>query len=359
MIPVAKPYIGEEEKQAVLDVMSSGMLASGPRTVEFEKAFASFVGARHCLAMNSGTAALHAAFVAAGIGPGDEVITPAFTFVATANTILFAGAKPVFVDIDPLTFSIDPTKVEAAITPRTKAILPVHLFGQAAEMDPLLRLAREHGLKVIEDACQAHGARYKGKMVGAIGDAGTFSFYPTKNMTVGEGGALTTNDQSLADMANSFRNHGREVNGALGTYNHVRLGHNLRSSDLNSAIGLQQLKRLPGFNEKRRTNAAYLTKHLRGVVETPVEAPGREHVYHQYTIRVPDRPAFLAGMKAAGVGTGVYYPTVLYEYEHLRPYASSCPEAERAAREVVSVPVHPFLSDKDLSTIVEAVKGSL
>ena len=359
MIPVAKPFIGEEEKRAVLEVLSSGMLASGPRTLEFERQFAALVGARHCLAMNSGTAALHAAFVAAGVGPGDEVILPAFTFVATANTVLFSGATPVFADIRPETYNLDPAAVEAALTPRTRAILPVHLFGQSAELDPMLRLARERSLKVIEDACQAHGATYKGRPVGSIGDAGTFSFYPTKNMTVGEGGALTTNDQEIANMANSFRNHGREVGGALGTYNHVRLGHNLRSSDINSAIGLEQLKRLPGFNAKRRENAAFLTKELRGVVDTPVVAAGCEHVYHQYTIRVPDRAKFLAKMKAAGVGTGVYYPTPLYEYEHLRRYAAKCPESERAAREVVSIPVHPFLSDKDLETIAEAVKASL
>lgn len=359
MIPIAKPYIGDEEKNAVMDVLSSGMLASGPRTLEFERAFAQACEARFCLAMNSGTAALHAALIAAGVGPGDEVVTTPFTFVATANTILFAGAKPVFVDIDPATFNIDPAKIEAALTPRTKAILPVHLFGQAADMDPILAIARRHSLRVIEDACQSHGARYKGKTVGAIGDAGTFSFYPTKNMTVGEGGALTTNDDALAALANSFRNHGREANAALGTYGHVRLGHNLRSSDINSAIGIEQLKRLPGFNAKRRANAAFLTKHLAGVVETPFEAPGHEHVYHQYTIRVPDRAGFLARMKEAGVGTGVYYPTVLYEYAHLRAFRSDCPEAERATREVVALPVHPFLTQQDLETIVAAVKASL
>lgn len=358
MIPISRPQIGAEEKAAVMAVMDSGIIASGPVTEAFEKEFAAFTGAKHAFAVCNGTAALHVAFLGVGLKPGDEVLTTPFTFVASLNSILFAGGVPKLVDVDPATFNLDPAKLAKAIGPRTKAILPVHLYGLSADMDPILEVARDHGLAVVEDAAQSHGATYHGRQVGTMGDAGCFSMYPTKNMAMNEGGMVTTNRDDVADLVKSIRNHGRGL-ATLGTYDHVRVGHNFRSNDIASAIGRVQLKRLPEFTRVRRANAKRLGEALAGHPDlvAPVVPPGREHVWHQYTVRSRSRDAFVAHMKAQGVGTGIYYPKVAYAYPHLAAYKAQAPVAERLVQEVASLPVHPGLGEADLATIGKALKA--
>jgi perosamine synthetase len=352
MIPIAKPLIGEEEKLAVLRVLDSGMLAQGQQVEAFEEAFAELCRVRHAIACSSGTTALHVALLAHGIGPGDEVITTPFSFIATANVILYVGATPVFVDIDPITFNISAQDIEAAITSRTKAILPVHLFGLAAEMDEILDVAGRHHLTVIEDACQAHGATYRGKVVGGFG-TGCFSFYPTKNITSAEGGMITTDDPDFADRCREVRQHGMRRR-----YYHETLGYNFRMTDVHAAIGLAQMGKLARFNQARRANARYLGEHVRGVV-VPTVPEGQDHVFHQYTVRVRDgrRDTVLDGLRERGVGCGVYYPVPIHKqrlYQDMG-YHLHLPEAERAANEVISLPVHPGLTPADLDTVVEAV----
>lgn len=353
MINIAKPMIGPEEKQAVLEVLDSGIIAQGPRVKAFEEAFAVMCGVKHAIATTSGTTALHTALLAHEIGPGDEVITTPFTFIASANSILYTGARPVFVDIDPLTFNIDPTKIEAAITPLTRAILPVHLFGLSCDMHPILEIAARHNLVVIEDACQSHGATYSGKVVGSFG-TGTFSLYPTKNMTSAEGGMITTNDDKLAESCRVIRQHGMRRR-----YYHDELGFNFRMTDIHAAIGLEQLKKLPRFNRVRQENASFLSNHLDGV-RTPFVPENCRHVFHQYTIRVDGdrRDALIDHLTARGVGTGVYYPVPVHKqtfYKQELRYNQSLPEAESAATEVLSLPIHPGVSQTDLGTIVSAV----
>ena len=353
MINIAKPQIGEEEKKAVLEVLDSGMIAQGPRVKAFEEAFAAMCGVKHAIATTSGTTALHVSLLANGIGEGDEVITSPFTFIASANAVLYTGARPVFIDIDRITYNIDPALIEAAITPRTKAILPVHLFGLSCDMDPIMKIAQKHNLAVIEDACQSHGATYKGKRVGSFG-TGTFSLYPTKNMTSAEGGMITTDDDTINEKCRVIRQHGMRRR-----YYHDELGFNFRMTDVHAAIGLEQLKKLEGRNEQRRANAEFLSEHLQGVM-VPYVPAGCAHVYHQYTVRVPDgkRDALRAYLQENGVGSEIYYPVPVHQqifYTEELGYKITLPEAEQAALEVLSLPVHPALSQADLETIVSTV----
>ncbi len=355
MIPISKPMIGEAEKQAVMEVLDSGMLAQGPRTARFEERFAQICGVKHAVATSSGTTALHIALLANGIGEGDEVITTPFTFIASANSILFTGAKPVFVDIDPETFNIDPEQVARAVTPRTKAIMPVHLYGYVCDMDALQAVADQHGLKIIEDACQAVGATYRGRPAGSFG-TGCFSLYATKNVMAGEGGMITTDDDAVAEQCRMLRNHGMKRR-----YYHDMLGFNFRMTDLCAAIGLAQLDRLEDFTAKRRANAAYLNSKIESVI-TPTVRDGYGHVWHQYTIRVDggrDRDAAVKRLNEAGVGTGVFYPVPAHQQEDMREIVGNVPlpVAESLAREVISLPVHPQLSQADLDAIVTAVNG--
>jgi perosamine synthetase len=355
MINIAKPLIGAEEKQAVMEVLDSGIIAQGPRVKAFEEAFAEMCGTKHAIATTSGTTALHVALLAYQIGPGDEVITSSFTFIASANSILFTGARPVFVDIDPETYNLDPEKIEAAITPRTKAIMPVHLFGLPCEMDRIMEIAEKHNLVVIEDACQSHGAAYKGRKAGSF-STGAFSLYPTKNMTSGEGGMITTDDDAIADSCRVIRNHGMRRR-----YYHGELGYNFRTTDIHAAIGLVQLGKLAQFNEKRQQNASFLSANLKGV-KTPVVPEGHTHIYHQYTIRVAaeKREGLMEHLKEQGVGSMIYYPVPIHKqsfYMEEYGYDVTLPETDKAATEVLSLPVHPALSGSDLETIVDAVNS--
>jgi perosamine synthetase len=353
VIPIAKPMIGPEEKLAVMEVLDSGMLAQGSRVEAFEEAFAEKCGTRYAVATTSGTTALHLALLAHGIGEGHEVITTPFTFIASANSILYTGARPVFVDIDSDKFTLDPELIERAITPATRAIMPVHLFGLCCDMDAIQSIADRHGLAVIEDACQSHGAEFKGKKAGSFG-TGAFSFYATKNMTTGEGGMITTNDAVIADQCRVIRQHGMRVR-----YYHEQLGYNFRMTDIQAAIGLAQTRKLDSFNTARIRNANFLNQNLHGV-KTPVVPQDYKHVFHQYTIRVAHgrRDAMLAHLHDCGIGTGVFYPVPVHQQSFYRQAAGetiSLPEAEKAASEVCSLPVHPGLGDADLLKIVEAV----
>lgn len=355
MIPISKPLIDSAEREAVLEVLESGMLVQGPKVARLEERFAETCRTRYAVATSSGTAALHVALLAHGIGPGDQVITSPFTFIASASSILFTGAHPVFVDIDEQTFNLDPDLLELAITARTRAILPVHLYGHPCDMDAILDVADRHGLVVIEDAAQAIGASHRGKPVGGFG-TGCFSLYATKNVMAGEGGVITTDDKEIAERCRLIRNHGMKRR-----YYHDRLGYNLRMTDLHAAIALAQLGKLDEFVARRRANAAYLSSHITSVV-TPQVREGCSHAWHQYTVRVDggrDRDGALRELHAAGVGAAIYYPVPLHHQDFIRDLVGPLrlPAAERAASQVLSLPVHPGLGPQDLDKIVEEVNG--
>jgi dTDP-4-amino-4,6-dideoxygalactose transaminase len=353
MIPAAKPIIGDEERAAVDRVLRSGMLAQGPEVKAFEEEFSKHVEGRHCVAVNSGTSALHLGFIAAGIKAGDEVIVPSFSFAATANSVALAGGTPVFADIDPRTFNMDPAHVESLITPRTKAIMPVHLYGHIAAMDQFEAICKKHNLILIEDSAQAHLATLNGRPTGAWGSVASFSFYPTKNMTAGEGGMVTTDSADIARMLRLLRNQGQEV-----IYQNEVVGFNNRMTDIHAAIGRVQLRKLPGWTVTRQKNAEFLTANLKNVV-TPFVAPGTTHAYHQYTIRIEGEDAakrdrFMAQIRERGVGCGVYYPTPIHRLPSFK-LQLDLPETEKVIKECVSLPVHPSLSKSDLEKIVTVV----
>lgn len=354
-IPIAKPTMEQDEKDAVWKVMETGALAQGTTVAEFEKRFAEFIGVKHAIATSNGTTALHIGLLSMGIRPGDEVITSPFSFMATATSIIFTGARPVFADIQPDTWNIDPTSVKKLITPRTKAIMPVQLYGQSSDMDALCEIAEEKDLMIIEDACQAHGAEYRGKRVGGIGNCGAFSFYPTKNMTTGEGGMITTHTDQIAEEARLLRNHGQ-----TSRYEHAIVGYNFRMTNIHASIGVVQLGKLPGFNRKRQENAAFLTEQLAGLngIETPSIRPDRNHVFHQYTLKVGRRDELREFLTAKGISTGVYYPDVLYNYSGIQQYFNGrCSVSEQATTSVISLPIHPYLRQDELEYIVESIQS--
>ena len=370
MIAIAHPLLGAEEEAAALRVLASGQLAQGERVATFERRFAELCHVREAVAVSSGTAALHLALLAHDIGRGDEVITTAFSFAATANVILLVGATPVFVDIEPDTYTLDPVQAERALTRRTKAIIPVHLYGHPCEMKRLQKIAEAFSLVLIEDASQAHAATIDGRPVGSFG-TGCFSFYATKNMTTGEGGMVTTDDPAIAEQVRLLRNHGQEAR-----YYQIALGYNLRMTELQAALGIAQIEKLEYFTQRRRANATYLTNNLQGIVQTPVERPGYRHVYHQYTIKIPSkRNEFMTELRARGVDTAIHYPIPIHQQPFYRRKpclfrvlspgrrtpvkgnnpAAHLPVTESAAQEVLSLPVHPALSQEDLSTIAREV----
>ena len=325
--------VGEDEVAAVLGVLRSGRLVQGQEVAAFEDEFAALVGGRTCVAVNSGTSALHLGLLAAGIGPGDEVVVPSFTFAATANAVVMAGATPVFADIEPATFSLDPDAVAAAVTARTAAVIPVHLYGHPAAWAGLRAVADRHGLLLLEDAAQAHGATWDGTQVGALGDLGAFSFYATKNMTTGEGGMVVCRDQETARRVRLLRNQGMEQR-----YRNEVAGLNNRMTDLAAAMGRVQLRRLPAWNEERRRVAAVFQERLVGV-QVPEVSPRAVPVWHQYTVRSPDRDGLAAHLDAHGVDSNVYYPVPVHRLPAYAPGAR--PAGDRTGRSRGPVPPHP------------------
>jgi len=360
-ISIAKPNFGKEEEDAVKEVLESGILVSGPKTRLFEKEFAEYIGVEHAVAMTNGTVALDVALKALKIGPGDEVITSAFSFIASGNCILFQNAKPVFADIDPKTFNIDPLDVAEKITAKTKALIPVHLFGQPANMDALMEIAQDNGIALVEDAAQAHGAEYKGQKTGSIGDVGCFSFYATKNMTVGEGGMITTNDPKLADKARLLINHGQSRK-----YHHETLGYNYRMTELCAAIGSVQLRKLDGFNMKRIENSRLLSNGIRGFtgLTVPYVDNNVKHVFHQYVVRVEEdyprgRDELADRLTEHGVGVAVHYPVPIYRqplYQKLGYSGAVCPNTEEACSRVLSLPVHSQVDREDIEYLLDVLK---
>jgi len=351
-IPIADPVFENAEIESVREVLESGMVADGPEVRRFESEFANYCGANHAVAVANGTAALHAALEALGIGEGDRVVTTPFSFVASANAIRLAGATPVFADIDPETYTLDPAATREAVREHdAAAILAVHLYGLPADLDALTSIAEEEDVLLVEDAAQAHGARYDGEPVGSFGDAACYSFYATKNATTGEGGAVVSDSEEVVRRTREFVDHGRDGDG-----HHRRLGHNFRMTNVQAAIGVGQLERLAELTAARRRNAGILNHLITADrVVLPTTPPERRHVYHQYTVRHPERDALKDHLEAAGVGAGVYYPRPIPDepaYEHVD---EEFPVAQRLCEEVVSVPIHPGLSNEDLQTIAGAI----
>lgn len=355
-IPAAKPIVGDDERAAVDAVLLSGMLAQGAEVAGFETEFSQvLLDGRAAVAVNSGTSGLHLGLLAAGVGPGDEVIVPSFTFAATANSVALAGATPVFADIELDHYCLDISHVESLITERTKGIMPVHLYGHPANIAAFRDLADRHGIKLFEDAAQAHGAALDGKKVGTFGDFAMFSLYPTKNMTSGEGGMVSTGDSTIERNLRLLRNQGMERQ-----YENELVGFNARMTNLHAAIGRVQLTKIGAWTAKRQANAAFLTDNLSGV-GTPAVAPGAEHVYHQYTIRISggteERGRMAAALKDEyQIGSGVYYPIPNHRLPSFNR-VEDLPNTEIAAREVLSLPVHPSLDQEDLERIVTAVNA--
>lgn len=349
-IPLNRPDIGFRERLAVDSVLRSGDLAQGRRVAGFENKFSSFVGNQNCVAVNSGTSALHLGLLALGIGPGDEVIVPSFTFAATANAVAITGARPVFVDIEENHFSINPEAVEEAISDRTKALIAVHLYGHPANMIALKRITEKHSIFLVEDAAQAHLAKLNGNPVGTWGDFSAFSFYPTKNMTTGEGGMAATHDLAIERKLRLLRNQGMETR-----YKNEVAGFNNRMTEVAAAIGLVQLERIKGWTDARQRNAKFLDNNLLNVI-TPKVADGVDHVYHQYTIRLVDqnRDRFVEELRKLGVDCDVYYPSPVHK---LPAYAltKDLPVSEKVSKSCLSIPVHQNLSRSDLKRIVSAV----
>lgn len=360
LIPIAKPFLSDEETQAVAEVLESGILARGPRVAEFEEQFAEYIGRRHAVATSSGTSALHVSNLILGISDGAEVIMPPLTFFATASTVIFCGGRPVFADIDPETYTLDPASLEDSVRRETKAVVPVDLYGQTADYDAILKVAMDNELSVIEDACQAHGATFGGKMAGTFGDLSCFSFYATKNMTTGEGGVILTEKEEMAERARLLREHGEETH-----YNHVMLGYNYRMTEISAAIGLVQLRKLDDIVRRRQRNAKMLTDELENLkgIEAPITGSNREHSYYQYIVRVTEdfpvsREKLMEHLQKKGIGSRPSYPIPLYEQPVLRSMriGGDCPVAERLLPQLLELPVHPQVSADDIRLIGRSIR---
>lgn len=367
MIPINLPKIGEEEIEAVVSVMRSGMLTSGlgagPKVLEFERNYAEFAGVKHAIAVNTGTAALHAALMAVGIKAGDEVILPSFTFVATAEAVVLAGGKPVFTDIDPKTYTLAPAVVEKAITKKTKAIVPVDLYGLPADIKPIREIAARQNIAIVEDCAQSHGAIYEGKPAGALADIACWSLYAAKNIGTGEGGVVTTDNDDLAEKVRMVRTHGEKVK-----YTSIMLGTNYRMTEIQAAIGVVQLKRLPDFFAKRFRNAQRLTKNLRNTetITLPPKLENREPSWYLYTIRIDDvtedkRNSIIKQMHDKGIGAEAYYPTPIHQMPYYKQTFGdfNLPETEKAANQVISLPIHPGVTEEQIDFIAQTFLGLL
>jgi perosamine synthetase len=359
MIPIAQPMIGQEEIDAVREVIASGMLARGSYVDQFEHEFAQYCGTEYAVAMNSGTAALFSTLYALDIAQGDEVIVPDFTFIATASSVRMAGAHPVFADINEKSYNIQPEAILEHITPKTRAVIGVHLYGQPFDVRAVSEICEDHGLILIEDCAQAHGARYEGRKVGGFGTAGCFSFYPTKNMTTSEGGMVTTDDPHLAMKLRKIIDHGQDIK-----YRHDLIGFNFRMTNLEAAIGRVQLGKLDAMNERRRMNAAYLLRHLpaSGII-APYCAPQSRHVYHQFVIRLEEnlgvsQEDFMGIMRERGIQTAIHYPIPLHRQPVFAQAANGtrCPVSESCACSVLSLPVHPSVSKQDCRYICTRIR---
>ncbi len=363
MINVSKPIIEKEEIEAVIAVMKSGIIAQGPETSKFEEKFAKYCGSKYAVAFNSGTAAIHAGLYALGISRGDEVITSPFTFVASANPILMQNATVVFADISEEDFNLDPKEAEMKITGKTKAILPVDLYGQVYDYESFKKLAEKNNLMILEDACQAIGAEYKGVKAGNFGDISAFSLYATKNIMSGEGGMITTNDEEIMEKSRRFRHHGQSEKTR---YEYWDIGYNYRMTDISAAIGLVQLKKVDELNEKRRSNAEILTHGLAGIkgLILPKVMEKKRHVFHQYTIRITEefkssREKLMDFLKSHDIGSTIYYPKPLHMHPHFTKLGykeGDFPVAERLAKQVLSLPVHPSLTEKEIGFIIDKIQ---
>lgn len=364
LIEISKPYIRHEEIDAVIGVLRSGFLAQGPKVQELEEKFADYCDTKYAVAMINGTATLHASLYALGTGPGDEVITTALSFVSTANAILMQRAHVVFADIEDKTFNIDPKKIEDKITKKTKAIMPVDLYGHMYDVNGIHAIAKKYDLAVVEDAAQAVGAKYNDRMAGSVGDVGSFSLYATKNLTAGLGGMITTNDKKVMEYCKRFRHHGQPEDMP---YEYVDFGYNYRMMDVIAVIALEQLKKIERFTQIRRRNAKLLSSGLANIegIILPIEKPGFHHVYHQYTIRITkdfpiSRDAFIEYMGKHGITCRIYYPKPLHIYPHLQKRGfkkGDFPIAEKIVSEVVSIPVHPLVIEKDIRYIIDTVRS--
>ncbi|HRN69567.1 MAG TPA: DegT/DnrJ/EryC1/StrS family aminotransferase [Candidatus Woesebacteria bacterium] len=357
MINIAKPLLNEKEEQAVIAVLRSGNLAQGEKVAEFEKKFSSYIGTKYAVATSNGTTALHLALLSLDLSKGDEIITSPFSFIASANTAIYSDVIPVFADINPKTFNIDPDLIESKITRKTKVIIPVHLYGLPAEMYKIKKIAEKHNIKIVEDACQAHGAKIKNNFVGSIGDLACFSFYPTKNMTTGEGGIITTNNKLLAERLRLLRSHGMKKR-----YHHSYLGYNFRMTDIAAAIGIEQLKKLNKFNKIRILNANLYIKYLSKTtgIDVPLIPKNFHHVFHQFTIRINSkypltRDQVIEKLKKNGIGSEIYYPIPIHKQIFYKKmgYKESYPYAEKASKEVLSLPIHPGLTKEEIMKVIE------
>lgn len=363
LIPIARPFLSDNEIRAVTEVLRSGILARGPRVAEFEDEFAKYIGRKHAIATSSGTSALHISNLVMGISEGSEVIIPPLTFFATASTVLFCGGRPAFADIDPETYTLDPSSVERRVTNATRAIIPVDLYGQTADYDPIQRIADENNLKIIEDACQAHGATYDGRRAGAYGDVSCFSFYATKNMTTGEGGMILTDNDQIAERSRLLREHGEETH-----YNHVMLGYNYRMMEISAALGLVQLQKLDEIVRKRQENARMLTDELENVrgIDAPIIGKGRGHSFYQYIVKVGEdfpmsRKDLIEHLKKKGIGSRPTYPVPLYMQPVLKNLGVSgqCPVAESLLPQLLELPIHPHLKSEEIQLIAKSIRECL
>ena len=357
MIRFVKPMVGQEEINGVSEVIRSGMLAQGPKVKQFEKEFSEYIGTKHATAVSSGTSALMLIMKAFDLKQGDEVITTPFSFVATANSIFYCGAKPVFADIDTRTFNIDPEKIEDLITPKTKAILPVHLFGQSANMKRINEIAEKHNLLVFEDACQSHGSELNGKKVGSLGDASAFSFYPTKNVAAGEGGMVLTNNEEIAEKIKVLRNHGQTK-----SYSCEFLSFNFRMTDIGAAIGLSQLHKLDNHLQRRREIAKKLNQELSEYIEIPYVIEGANPVYHPYSTKSDKRDLLRSKLIEKEVETRIFYPIPIPMqplYLKLGYGEKVCPVASEVSKKILSLPSGPHLSDEEVEIIIQKTKESI